>query len=218
MYKGDSLLKDFEQIEILNGGFVWNQNKTSLRPHNIGEANFVPLISAGSIGVHEFTFPPKDERLIERIFVERTYGMTHTGYAKPSILIKRTTPKMQGRRIVACELPRKFLESYPVYFCENHVNLVLQKKVSENQLAGLTAWLNSRLANFLFGMMNGSSHLSKYELGLLPVPLELLHKLGGFKSTEKSILLSKVDDTVYSFYKLSTAQINRINQLIPLSN
>jgi len=216
-YKETRLFKDLEQVEILNGGFVWNQNKSSLRSHNVGEANFVPLISAGSIGVHEFSFPPKDERLKNRIFVERTYGITQSGYSTRSILIKRTTPKkMQGRRIIACELPKRFLEDYPVYFCENHVNLVLRKNDSEGYLAGLTAWLNSRLANFLFGMMNGSSHLSKYELGLLPVSIELLQLLGGIKLADKNKLLLKSDEIIYSFYKLNVTQIKRINQLIPL--
>ncbi|MBI5222783.1 N-6 DNA methylase [Candidatus Micrarchaeota archaeon] len=217
-YKQTSLLKDFEQVEILNGGFVWNQNKPSLRSKGVSESNVVPLISAGSVGVHEFIFPPKDERLENRIFVERKYGVTQSGYSTRSILIKRTTPKkLQGRRIIACELPRKFLENYPVYFCENHVNLILQKG-SENYLGGLTSWLNSRLANFLFGMMNGSSHLSKYELGLLPISLELLQLLGESKLADKNKLLLKSDEIIYSFYKLNTTQIKRINQLISLPN
>jgi len=216
VYENTYLLKNLELVEILNGGFVWNQNKPSLRPQYISESNIVPLISAGSIGIHEFTFPPKDERFENRIFVERVYGSTELGYSTRSILIKRTTPqKMQGRRIVACELPLEFLSNYPVYFCENHVNLILPKNGSERFLAGLTAWLNSRLANFLFGMMNGSSHLSKYELGLLPIPTELLIILDNINPTDKIELISKVDETIFSFYRFGDTQVRRIIHLIP---
>lgn len=218
-YKNASHLKNLELVEILNGGFVWNQNKQILRPQYISGSNFVPLISAGSIGIHEFTFPPMDERLKNRIFVERVNGFTEFGYSTQSILIKRTTPqKMQGRRIVACKLPQEFLSNFPVYICENHVNLILPKNSSERFLESLTAWLNSRLANFLFGMMNGSSHLSKYELGLLPVSLELLQLLSAPTLTNKNQLLQKNDEIIESFYQLNVTQIKRINQLIPLPN
>jgi adenine-specific DNA-methyltransferase len=216
VYKETRLLKDLEEIQISNGGFVWNQNKTSLRSHNTGEGNTVPLISAGSIGVHKFTFPPKDERLENRIFVEKTYDLTQIGHSSHSLLIKRTTPrKMQGRRIVACVLPKKFLRDYPIYFCENHVNLVFQKNDTEEYLMGLNIWLNSRLANFLFGMMNGSSHLSKYELGLLPASLDLLKTLSNIRISGKQRLISKGDEIIYLFYKLNAAQIKKINDTIP---
>jgi hypothetical protein len=133
-------------------------------------------------------------------------------------LIKRTTPKkLQGRRIVACELPKGFLENYPVYFCENHVNLVLTNNGAESYLAGLNAWFNSQLANFLFGMMNGSSHLSKYEIGLLPASEDLLASLGKIKSNGKKELMCKIDDTIFDFYKINGLQIARISQLISSS-
>lgn len=219
VYKETNLLRDFDNFEILNGGFVWNQNKSSLRSHNIGEAFFVPLISAGSIDAFEFTFPPKDERLTDRIFVERAYGINQTGYSKRSILIQRTTPrKMQGRRIIACEMPKEFLDAYPVYFCENHVNLILPKGESNKYLSGLAIWLNSKLANFVFGMMNGSSHISKYELGLLPISLNLLGALSSIKAKNKGARIAKGDDINYSYYNLNLAQIKRINQLIPSLN
>jgi adenine-specific DNA-methyltransferase len=219
VYKGSRLLRDSNQFEILNGGFVWNQNKANLRPHNVGEANVVPLISAGSIGVHEFTFPPNDERFEERIFVEKTYGMTELGYSVRSILIKRTTPKkLQGRRIIACEIPATFLENYPVYFCENHVNLILLKSGSQTSLTSLNAWLNSKLANFLFGMMNGSSHLSKYELGLLPVSKELLYLLESIDVTDKQSFSFKADEAIFKFYGLDAAQIKRISHLVSQAN
>lgn len=216
VYEGTGLLRDLGQIEILNGGFVWNQNKPSLRAHNIGEANYIPLISAGSIGVHEFTFPPKDERFENRIFVERTYGMTQTVYEKRSILIKRTTPKkLQGRRIIACQLPESFLASYPAYHCENHVNLVMVNNENAIYLAGVNAWLNSQLANFLFGMMNGSSHLSKYEIGLLPLSEDLIIKLGKIESVDKTDLMRNADNIIFAFYSINKTQIKRISQLIP---
>jgi len=215
VYNYSKLLKNIEGIAILNGGFVWNQNKPILR--RVSEGNTVPLISAGSIGVHQFTFPPKDERLQKRLFVEREYGLSEPGYSTRSILIKRTTPKkLQGRRIIACELPTTFLEIYPVYFCENHVNLIILTNETEHYLAGLTAWLNSKLANFIFGMMNGSSHLSKYELGLLPVSEDLLDKLETMTQiNDRQKMMSKVDELILAFYNLSPQQIERVNHIVP---
>jgi len=87
------------------------------------------------------------------------------------VLIKRTTPEKEiGRRIIATLLPKDFLSDFPIYYAENHVNLI---KLSEpscdvETLYGISVWLNSKLANFIFSMMNGSAHLSKFELDNMP--------------------------------------------------
>lgn len=215
-YENAVLIKDLNEVDILNGGFVWNQNKAALRSVFVSEASTLPLISSGSIGVHEFTFPPNDKRLEDRIFVERAYSITQPSYSTRSILIKRTTPKkMRGRRIIACKLPEKFIEDYPVYFCENHVNLVLPKNGSKIYLIGLTAWLNSSLTNFLFGMLNGSSHISKYEIMLLPISLELLDLLSGIKINDRKESMRRIDEAIFNFYQLDYSQIKRITQVVP---
>jgi hypothetical protein len=94
--------------------------------------------------------------------------------------------------------------------------LIISTNGTEHYLAGLSAWLNSKLANFIFGMMNGSSHLSKYELGLLPVSEDLLDKIETMPQiNDRRKMMSKVDNLIFAFYKLSPSQIERINHVVP---
>lgn len=210
-------------FKILNGGFVWNQHKDRLK--STEDDNTLPLLSSASIGIHQFTFPPSDKRVAQRLFVDVTHPLTKSVHTNPSILLKRTTPKkMRGRRVVAATLPSDFLAKYPTYLAENHVNLirVADNSTSKHLLPGLDAWLNSRLVNFIFGMMNGSSHLSKFELEFIPTPIPLLEELSNLtnnlpaSSTEKRrVALEQIDNHIFEFFGLSSKEIQRVTQVIP---
>jgi adenine-specific DNA-methyltransferase len=217
-----TVLGEAEEFRILNGGFVWNQHKERLKSAE-GE-NTLPLLSSASIGVYQFTFPPFDKRVSRRLFVDATPPLPGPVHTSATILLKRTTPKIRGRRIVAAMLPNDFLTKYPAYFAENHVNIILPKQSStpNYHLLGLCAWLNSRLANFAFGMMNVSSHLSKFDLSLIPVPISLLAGLGdlvtnslGSPVEEQRETLDQIDKHIFRFFGLSPEESQRVLQIIP---
>jgi adenine-specific DNA-methyltransferase len=223
--KRQSILGKSKELEIRNGGFVWNQHKERLRPTE--SDNTLPLLSSASIGVHEFTFPPLDKRVSQRLFADATPPITEPIHRNRVILLKRTTPeKSRGRRIVAALLPENFLTKYPAYFVENHVNLIraAQSSTPESYLLGLSAWLNSRLANFVFSMMNGSSHLSKFELQLMPAPILLLAELSAFTDTllmsptvKRHEILNQIDEYIFRFFSLSPEESQRVTQVVPLA-
>jgi len=221
--EGQPVLGRSKEFKILNGGFVWNQHKERLR--STESDNTLPLISSASIGVHQFTFPPSGKRVSQRLFADATLPITEPIHKTRPILLKRTTPrKARGRRIVAALLSDDFLAKYPTYFVENHVNLIraTQRSTADRYLSGLSAWLNSRLANFIFSMMNGSSHLSKFELELVPAPMPLLGELSDLTNTlltspteKRSRILDQIDERAFKFFGLSPEESQRVIQVVP---
>jgi adenine-specific DNA-methyltransferase len=223
--KGWTTLGQAKQFRILNGGFVWNQHTDRLR--STEDEATLPLISSVSIGPYNLTFPPLDKRVSARLFADASPPLPGPIYESAAILIKRTTPKIvRGRRIVAAVLFNDFLKRYPSYFAENHVNIVVAESgsPSDRHLLGLCAWLNSRLASFAFGMMNASSHLSKLDLSLVPLPVSLLPELGDLarQVTEapadgqgKHKILDQIDERLFDFFQLSPAESRRVRQVVP---
>jgi len=139
-------------------------------------------------------------------------------YQEIAFLIKRTTPKKKfGRRIVGTMLSYEFLNKHPVYFAENHVNLI--KSNNKNTLFGLAGWLNSRLANFLFSMMNGSSHLSVYELERFPMPKELIVELSSlamklYCGEQSQNIQRQIDEKTFDYFNLTQQEQARVKELI----
>lgn len=223
LHSGETVLGAVDEFRVLNGGFVWNQHKERLTP--IQDDNTLPLLSSASIAVHQFTFPPSDQRVSQRLFVDAAPPVPGPIHTSKTILLKRTIPKkLGGRRIVAAMLPDDFLVEYPAYFAENHVNLICatQDDVSGHYMIGLCAWLNSRLANFVFGMMNGSSHLSKFELGLIPTPVALIAELAHVASAlphspieDQRQLLDEIDRCVSDFFGLAARESQRLARVVP---
>jgi hypothetical protein len=131
---------------------------------------------------------------------------------------------MRGRRIVAAVLLDDFLDRYPSYFAENHVNVVLAESngASDRYLLGLCAWLNSRLANFTFGLMNVSSHLSKFDLSRVPLPVSLLPELGDLAldvvegpGQDQREILDRIDERLFDFFRLVPEESQRVRQVVP---
>ena len=223
VYKTQDYLKDTNNVDILNGGFIWNQNKTNLQATQ-GE-NTAPLISSPSIDVHTFTFPVDDERVRDRHYVNVSNDLKMRRYSGTALLLKRTTPvKKAGRRIIGVVLPSDFVNQYPIYFAENHVNIIVPIRGEDDSIIfSLAGWLNSRLANFIFSMMNGSSHLSKYELEQMPSSLDLfeeIHSLSIQISNDNnqyiSELMEEIDEKIFDFFNLSEIERKRVTKVIPL--
>ena len=211
-----------KRIYVGNGGFVWNQNKELLRAEESDLT--VPLISAVCVQPFDFHFP--DAGMVEK---GRQYALVTDEVKEPLrsghlLLVKRTTPKKRGRRIVAAVIESEFVEEYPTFYTENHLNVIsVFCEEDVHLLKGLAGWLNSRLLNFIFQMMNGTSHISVSELKLLPLPtLEFLSQLAVIvenlsraSDDKRLVLQEKLEQCIYDLYALDGNQRLRVNQWIP---
>jgi adenine-specific DNA-methyltransferase len=219
--KATQLAELAERFVVQNGGFVWNQHKEILQDE-AGDGT-VPLLSAPSVRPFRFNFPAADLVEKERQFALVTPKVEERQRAGRLVLIKRTTPKKRGRRIVATLIPEEFATNHPTFFVENHLNYI--KALSESDLVslkGLVGWLNSRLLNFVFQLMNGTSHISVFELNLLPIPVswlpqfaEAVDRLSEAPGDERFALWSALDRRIYGFYSLTEAEQERVDTWVP---
>jgi adenine-specific DNA-methyltransferase len=215
------LMELTERFLVQNGGFVWNQHEEILRAE-AGDGT-VPLLSAPSVRPFQFNFPAADLVEKERQFAVVTSEVAGRQHTERFVLVKRTTPKKRGRRIVASLIPEEFVDEYSTFFVENHLNTI--KAISEDDLVslkGLVGWLNSRLLNFVFQLMNGTSHVSVFELHLLPTPVSWLplladavDELSEAPGHERLALWSALDRRVYDFCSLTKAERERIDACVP---
>lgn len=209
-----------------NGGFVWNQHKEHLRAKERRGA--LPLISAAAISPFKVTFPiSPNSPSCARQFVVGASEFVSRKHAKQCVLIQRTTSRKKGHRIEAALVPASLLQKYGGFFAENHLNVIKLSGDQKKQdglimLSGLTGWLNSRLLNFIFAMINGTSHVSAYELRLLPLPVELLVLLASASKQlehasiqNKQKLRNDLDCQIYEYFGLTESERQRVDLMVP---
>ncbi|GEM_PF-1088956 len=215
-----STFKDVNSIEVRNGGFVWNQQKEILREGRIQSAK--PLISADAISPFQIQFPVAENSIsFERQYVIPKKDLSAPLYNQHTLLIQRTTAKKTGKRIIGALTNGSTLFNNG-YYVENHVNVIQSTNMNQTNsdllfLWGLTGWVNSRLLNFVFDMINGSAHISTYELGLLPLPSDLMPSLASLtqriaRSSNGRFVASteKLDDLIFDFFHLTRSQRERL--------
>ncbi len=154
--------------EVSTGPLVWNRHKSQLAA--TASQGALPLIWAECVTPdgrfvyradkknHEPYFKPRegDEWLISR---------------KSCVLLQRTTAKEQTRRLIAAELPKRFLAAHGAVVIENHLNMIRPKNDMPRVAPKvLTAFLNSEIIDRAFRCLSGSVAVSAYELEALPLP------------------------------------------------
>lgn len=228
------------QLEVHTGRLVWNQQKGLLGMHpthdpagpqgyaaGAGEAaaRDLPVIYAPSVHRYAFSFPPSRnnhprEHLLYGRSAPALEGYTTAGEV---ILIQRTTSREQLRRVIATLLPAAFVTAYPRYLIENHVNHVNRAVVAGNEvsLSYILGLLNSRLVNFLFAALSGTTQVSAAELRLLPLlypgPDEaaqlaaLVQRRLHAKGQVMLQIERAIDQRVYTWYGLSESECHLID-------
>ena len=93
--------------QISTGPLVWNRHKHQIRTRP--GPNTFPLVWAEAVRPEGFSF---DYRTRDHAFVELEPGQEHLLLREPAVLIQRTTPKEQPRRIVATVIPQRFLDEH----------------------------------------------------------------------------------------------------------
>lgn len=160
-------LRDYG-YKVSTGPLVWNRHKRQLSQHS--GKGMLPLIWAECVAGNG-------------LFVFRADKKNHQPYFKPEtgddwlicrdtcVLLQRTTAKEQTRRLIAAELPKKFLAQHGAVVVENHLNMIGPIKgrppVSTRVLA---AFLNTDIVDKAFRCLSGSVAVSAYELEALPLP------------------------------------------------
>ena len=83
------------------------------------------------------------------------------------MLLQRTTAKEQARRLIAAELPERFVREHRLVVVENHLNMIRPldgaPKVPPAVVAAL---LNSEVVDHAFRCISGSVAVSAFELGI----------------------------------------------------
>ena len=216
-----SPLVQLNEFSCGNGGYVWNQNKELLLENY--EDSSLPLISAASIEVYGFSFPPVGSHAShKRLFSCQDKRVEKVMHSQPALLVQRTTPRKVGRRLIVGMPCKKFYDDYPRYFLENHVNYItVQADEDKNLLYGLMGWLNSDLINFVFQLRNGNTHISAFELGLFPVNLEIVKQLvdqtktiTNAKIQERNGPIEILNETIYDWLGLGPKHRSRIADVL----
>ncbi len=154
---------------VSTGPLVWNRHKQQL--HAERSDGCYPVIWAEAVA--------SDGR-----FVWRSEKRNHAPWFRaerpkddwlivdqPCVLLQRTTAKEQRRRLIAAELPEKFVRTHVGVVIENHLNMV--RAVAARPLvapAAIAALLNSAVVDEAFRCINGSVAVSAFELEELPLP------------------------------------------------
>ncbi|WP_119069184.1 N-6 DNA methylase [Aggregatilinea lenta] len=216
--RSSNLLAQMKHLFLLNNGeYVWNQHKHLLSREYV-ESSY-PLVSSACVGRYSIKFPYSGSHPTRtRSFSRLDPSVSNYLHSGPMILVQRTTRRKVGRRLVAGMLGQQFYTEYGKYFVENHVNYVtLASDTSVDFLYGLLAWFNSDLMNFVFQLENGTPHVSITDLGLLPVPLDVVaHLVEPAKSIcssteeEKGSQIAEINELLFNHYHLSPNQRKRI--------
>ena len=216
-----SPLVQLNEFSCGNGGYVWNQNKELLS--ETSEDNSLPLISAASIEVYGFKFPPVGSHAShKRLFSCKNERVEKVTHSQPALLVQRTTPRKLGRRLIVGIPSYEFYVKYPKYFLENHINYIRVLDTEKiNLLYGLMGWLNSDLINFVFQLRNGNTHISAFELGLFPVDLEIVEQLVDLtkditdaEPQERNRHIDTLNKTIYDWLGLGPKHRSRIAHVL----
>jgi adenine-specific DNA-methyltransferase len=154
--------------EVSTGPLVWNRNKKQLvRTASNGA---LPLIWAECVSA-DGTFLFRADKKNHEPYFRPEPGDDWLISRKSCVLLQRTTAKEQNRRLIAAELPKRFLSTHGAVVIENHLNMIKPRNGAPRVTPRvLTAFLNTEIVDQAFRCLSGSVAVSAYELEALPLP------------------------------------------------
>lgn len=198
-----SRLKDWG-YEVSTGPLVWNRFKTQLRD-KAGKQCF-PIVWAEAITGPDGFAHRADKRdhqpYIRLLSVDEWLRVTDA-----CVLVQRTTAKEQPRRLIAAEMPSRFIETHGGVVVENHLNMVraVAGQSPKVDTATLAAVLNSRTVDSLFRCISGSVAVSAFELEALPLPSPAQMKPIA-RLVAKNASVSELEAAIAKIYDIEAAQ------------
>jgi adenine-specific DNA-methyltransferase len=174
---------------VSTGPLVWNRYKSQLRSRPCSGA--YPLIWAEAVSASGQFSHRAVKRNHEPYFkVEKSDDWLRTD--RPCILVQRTTAKEQLRRLIAAELPERFIAKHGAVVIENHLNMIRSSNgAAKVSPAAVAAVLNSEVVDRVFRCMSGSVAVSAFELEALPLPsvkdMKAIERLVSRRATREAI-------------------------------
>ena len=160
-------LRDYG-YEVSTGPLVWNRHKQQLSSRPVKGA--LPLIWAECV-TSDGSFVFRADQKNHEPYFKPGDGDDWLISRKPCVLLQRTTAKEQNRRLIAAELPRKFLSEYGAVVIENHLNMIRPINAAPGVPPQvLSTFLNTEVVDRAFRCLSGSVAVSAYELEALPLP------------------------------------------------
>lgn len=154
--------------KVSTGPLVWNRHKPQLHVHPVEGA--YPILWAECV-TSDGRFEHRTEKKNHKPYLRPKRGQEWLLVQEPCVLIQRTTAKEQRRRLLAAELPARFIRRFGAVSVENHLNMVRRVCGSPAvSLPVIAALLNSEIVDAVFRCISGSVAVSATELESLPLP------------------------------------------------
>jgi adenine-specific DNA-methyltransferase len=159
------------------GGFVWNRDTrpvfmTVNEVPKKRRSTAVPLLWSSDVGSDgAILFPRKRSSHNQHHFIDYGNVAHPTVCRQPGVLLQRVTSNDQSRRLVGASVSQKFIRRYRGYVGENHT-VILRQTVSKPSLTPrqMVRLLQSDVVDRYFRCISGSTNVSSFELGQLPLP------------------------------------------------
>lgn len=154
---------------VSTGPLVWNRFKGQFRARP-GRDTF-PLVWAEAV-TSDGRFIYRAEKRGHQPYFHICEGDEWLKVEVSCVLVQRTTAKEQSRRLVAAEMPSRFIKKHGAVVVENHLNMVrpLPGRKPLVSPAVVAAFMNSAIADQAFRCISGSVAVSAFELEALPLP------------------------------------------------
>lgn len=212
-----------EEIHLLNIMKNWNYNlpslgfklktgpvvdfrATELLKEESGD-NTVPLLWANHFSNYRISFPdtePKNPQYIINSEESKSLLLDSKDY----IIVKRFTSKEERRR-VQCALYFSESSTSPLVGIENHLNYVskLKGEITEEEMYGLFALLNSTFIDNYYRILNGSTQVNATEVNAIPLPsLQDIMKIGKQLMKMDSLSTEVCDSIIQSLFEIDKYQ------------
>ena len=154
--------------KVSTGQLVWNRMKKQI--YEQPALNRKPIIWAEAISAKgKFLFHYQSRKSMS--YFELSDKQDFLICREQVVLVQRTTAKEQNRRLLACSLPKEFVDQWDGVVIENHVNLI-RPLGNKGQISteALSAILNSDTVDKIFRCLSGSVAVSATELHALLLP------------------------------------------------
>lgn len=154
--------------KVSTGPLVWNRHKPQLHIQPMEGA--YPILWAECV-TSDGRFEHRTEKKNHKPYLKPRRGQEWLLVQEPCVLVQRTTAKEQRRRLLAAELPARFIRRFGAVSVENHLNMV--RRTCGAPLVSLqviAALLNSEIVDAVFRCISGSVAVSATELESLPLP------------------------------------------------
>ncbi|MDU9414994.1 Eco57I restriction-modification methylase domain-containing protein [Pseudomonas sp. zfem005] len=165
---------------------------------NENRENSAPLIHPINLRDHEVQWPITDTKRPSNIEIEKDTlrQLLPMGYY---CVVKRFSPKEQEQRIVASTINPANFPDHEKIGIENHLNVLHHNKqgLDAEFAMGLTAYLNSSIANLIFKKFSGHTQVNAEDLRKLKYPsAEALRELGSWIRNHPSPSQNEIDTTL----------------------